>query len=390
MQVFKTFMKIAKKKLPGSLMYFIIFFVIMCIMSSTANQNVNTSFQASSMDVCIIDEDNSNASKALTDYLDSMHNVVGLDDLAADDLVDSLFYQTVDYILTIPDGFEEDLEGGSYDNILKSSKRHDAASGYFLDQQIDQYLSSVTLYLQGGFNLEDSTSKTITSIESLSDVKMLDFNKDTTSADTNMYYYFQFIPYVMTCLLLIGLTPILVIFNKKDLGNRINCSSLSLRAKNTQITLGCLAYSAFIWLVFIVADVIFFGPSLAFSTNGLLCILNSFVFLLIGIAITLLVSTFSPSTNALNMISNILTLGMSFLCGIFVPVWLLSDQVVAVSRFLPASWYVRITNMLGGLSGEAISMSTYWMCIGIQLLFFAAIFALFLVASKQHKSAHTA
>ena len=382
-------MKIAKKKLPGSIMYFVIFFVIMFIMSSNANKNVNTSFQASSLDVCVIDKDNSAASQELIDYLAVNHTIVDPEDLVSEDLQDSLFYQTVDYILTIPEGFEANLQGGSYDDILESSKRHDAASGYFLDQQIDQYLSSVTLYTQGGFDLDEAFSKTNDAIASLSDVKMMDFNKNNTTSDTNMYYFFQYMPYILTVLLLMGLTPILVTFNAKNLSERIGCSSLSLRSKNAQITLGCVVYSILIWLVFMVAGVLFYGADMMFSTNGLLCILNSFVFLMIGVAIALFISTFSPSANVLNMVSNILTLGMSFLCGIFVPVWLLADNVVAASRFLPASWYVRITNMLGGLSGEEVSMSVYWLCIGVQLIFFAAIFALFLVASKQRKAAHT-
>ena len=86
------------------------------------------------------------------------------------------------------------------------------------------------------------------------------------------------------------------------------------------------------------------------------------------------------------MIANVVGLGMSFLCGIFVPQAILSDNLLQVSRFLPAYWYVRITNMFGSYSAEPFSMNFYWKAIGIQLLFFVAIFAIYLVANKQHKS----
>ena len=64
------------------------------------------------------------------------------------------------------------------------------------------------------------------------------------------------------------------------------------------------------------------------------------------------------------MIANILGLGMSFLCGIFVPQAFLGNTVLAIGRFLPAYWYVRITNMFGSYANDVFSASTYWMCIG--------------------------
>ena len=89
--------------------------------------------------------------------------------------------------------------------------------------------------------------------------------------------------------------------------------------------------------------------------------------------------------NALNMVANVIGLGMSFLCGIFVPQWYLGDAVISASRFLPAYWYVRINNMLSGFSDEALSMDTYRMCIGVEVLFLAAIFAVYLAINRQRE-----
>ena len=83
------------------------------------------------------------------------------------------------------------------------------------------------------------------------------------------------------------------------------------------------------------------------------------------------------------MISNILGLGMSFLCGIFVPQSMLGEKVLAIGRFLPAYWNVRIVNMLAPYADDALSMRTYWMCIGIQLLFFVVLFTVYLVVEHR-------
>ena len=113
--------------------------------------------------------------------------------------------------------------------------------------------------------------------------------------------------------------------------------------------------------------------------------LNSFVFLLIAAAIAILIAAFSPSDTGVNVIANVLGLGMSFFCGIFVPQAYLGDGVLMVARFLPAYWYVKINNMLVGSSGEAFSLARYWQYLGIELLF---VLVLFLAAAAVRKTAY--
>lgn len=383
MQTFKTFFKIAKKNLPSCILYLGIYLVIMILMSFLAKDSNDSQFQSSSLDIGIIDCDDSKASHELTDYLDEIHTIVPLEN-DGEVIQDSLFYRKVSYVLTIPKGFEKNLLDGKSKNLIQTSKRKDSASGYFLDEQVDQYLKTMRLYLCSGDSITDAAKHTADSAKDIEKVTSLSFEKDHSSSD-NLYYYFQYMPYILILLLTISLAPILIIFRKKDIENRMDCAPISPTSKGLALSIGCALYCLAIWGFFILIGRMVYGADM-FSKNGLLCILNSFVFLLITLAITLLVSTFSPNTNVLNMIANVLGLGMSFLCGIFVPQAILSDNLLQVSRFLPAYWYVRITNMFGSYSAEPFSMNFYWKAIGIQLLFFVAIFAIYLVANKQHKS----
>ena len=122
-----------------------------------------------------------------------------------------------------------------------------------------------------------------------------------------------------------------------------------------------------------------------FTPHALLGILNSFVFLLIAAAITLLVSLFAPDYNTTNLIANIIGLSMAFLGGVFVEQTLLSEKVLTIGQFFPTYWYVRALDMLGGLGKESFDIQFYWKAIGIQLLFAAAIFAITLVTYKIRK-----
>ena len=279
MQVFNAFVKIAKKKFVATLMYLAMFLVLISIMSKLTQKTINTQFEASELSICINDEDQSTASEALTDYLSSIHKRVILDSYDSETLQDYIFFQKIDFVVTIPKGFEKNLVDGHTDQLLQTSKLGQSAGGYFAEQQIDTYLSTVLLYQNGGVTLEESLDKTLASLENASEVKMINFSDTTATQRSDIFYYFQFVPYTILLMLILGLSPILITFRKKDLGARINCSSLSQTSRNTQLITGCIAYSVFLWIVFMVVALILYHPDQLFSTNGLLCILNSFVFI---------------------------------------------------------------------------------------------------------------
>lgn len=387
MQVYKTFMKVAQAKLPSIILYFIVFFLITLIMSFTMQDEINKKFETASAEICIIDEDQSTASHALSDYLSVKHTLVTFDSYDNETLQDNLYYQRIDYVLTIPVGFEEELLSGKNGTLVQSAKQPDSASGYFIDQQINGYIHALSVSMTGGNSLEDAIVSVNETFSVLPEVTVTQFDKKSSDMHTQIYYFFQYLPYVMLMMVIEGLTPVLLAFHKKDVEERILCSSTKQSTQSIQIGLGCATFSLVIWLAFMLLSIFIYGPQQVFSLNGLLCILNSMVFVLIATAITLFLGTFSLNSNALNMIANVIGLGMSFLCGVFVPQWFLGDAVLSFSRFLPTYWYIRITNMLAGFSDEALSMDTYWTCIGIQMLFSVAIFAVYLASSRFHRRA---
>lgn len=386
MQVCKTFAKIAKKKLPNTLTYFIIFFVLMIAMSFQADSSSNNQFKVSSVDICIIDKDGSTASKALSSYLASIHNLTTLDSYDRETLQDNLYYYQIGYVLTIPEGFEERLMNNDTDNLIETSKRGDSASGYFVDRQIDAYLHSLAMYLKSGVTITDAINGTNQSLENVPDVQNVSFSDHTDNNKSIMYYLFQYLPYIALMMLLCGLSPVLMEFHKTKIDARFRCGAISQLRVGAQLGLSCIVYVFCIWLVFVLIALFLVGPAQLFGESGLLCLLNSAVYILIAAALALLLGSFPANDNIINMIANLLGLGMSFLCGIFVPQSLLGDKVLMVGRFLPAYWYVRIINMLAPFSDDVFDANTYWICIIVQLLFFAVLFAIYL-AVEHHKNA---
>lgn len=383
MQVCKAFAHVAKKHLPNTFIYFIVFVVLLIAMSANASSTSGKQFQVSAVNLCIFDNDNSEASQALTAYLSSLHHIVSLPSADRDTLQDNMYYYQIDYVLTIPAGFEEKITSQTTRGLLKTSKRKDSCSGYFVDQQIDNYVHALLLYVKSGVPVSDAITYTQNSLDDVPEVTSVSFSNTTKSKNSRMYYFFQYFPYIILMMLLAGLSPVLMAFCKPLMKTRISCGALPQSRVSLQLGLGCLIYVFLWWIGFLGIAAVIYGPSQLFSQSGCLCILNSAVFLLIATAIALLLGVFPMDYNRINMIANILGLGMSFLCGIFVPQAFLGNTVLAIGRFLPAYWYVRITNMFGSYANDVFSASTYWMCIGIQLLFFVALFAVYLCVNRQ-------
>lgn len=383
MQQFKTFFKVGVKHLPALSIYYIIFAVLTFLLGSSSQSNIDQNFQMKSLDICIIDEDNSTASRELTSYLGSIHNLVKLEN-DPEVLQDYIYYRYISYILTIPEGFEEKLSAGDTDGLLTNVKVPGSSSGYFVDQQVSQFIQAVTLYEFGGSSLEDALAKAKETLAGNDVVESITFQNEIGGSQKEVYYFYQYLPYIFIALLLCGLSPILITFRKTEINARTNCSSLRPEKRSLQLALACVVYSIFIWASFLLLGFLAYGKSML-TGNALLAMANSLVFLLFATALALFISTFDPTFDVINMIANVVGIGMSFLCGVFVPQSMLSDTVLRIGRFLPAYWYVRANNMLAGFSADLMSMNLWWKSVGIQLLFAAAFFSLTLLAGTKRR-----
>ena len=139
MQVFKLYMKILKKKRSTLLSYLIIFSIIWIGMSTINTKDINksnTPFRNTVISIAYVDNDHSSLSKAFTNYLDDTMKVKPL---AADKeaLKDALFANEVNYIVTIPKGFEQHFLDQNSSNKLITQKKANATEAFLAEQQVE-------------------------------------------------------------------------------------------------------------------------------------------------------------------------------------------------------------------------------------------------------------
>ena len=75
MTVFRGFMTITRRNLPIAIMYIIIFVSIAVMAQQSRSEDNISGFQADSLDISIIDRDQSTLSRGLADYLAKYHNL---------------------------------------------------------------------------------------------------------------------------------------------------------------------------------------------------------------------------------------------------------------------------------------------------------------------------
>ena len=378
MQVFKLFFKIAKTKWLATLVFLGIFLLIL---NFTNVGGGSTSFTTSKMALTVYDHDKTDASKKLCEYLEKDNEIVDVED-DKDKLIDALYITSTNYVITINEGYADRLAKGETDGLFTTRYLHDSYTNKLADSTLDTYVGTVKAYMAGGMEF----SKALDSAQEALSVKT-EVNFETFSekvGNTDAASFFNYLPYALLSIIVSVLCPVIVAMNKKGVGFRTRCSSIRTSTVTAQTIAASGIFVFVIWLFLMILGIGKNGGM--YSGNIWYGVLNSAAFTLVCVSIALLFSELGVKENVLAFVTQVLGLGMAFLCGMFVPQEMLSGSVLAFARFLPAYWYVRANDMICGLGADAFSLSTVMMCIGIQVLFAAAIFAVSLIVKRQKKA----
>lgn len=376
-------MKVVLKRLRTSMIYIAVFISI-CV-GLAVNSKPADSFTDYTLDISINDLDDTPASRAVAEYIADNHNVVEtITD--KDAILDSLFYLKTDIVLTINKGYAENLAKGQTDELFSTYRIPDSYYAELFDSQINSYIGIVSSYITGGDDIDKAVEKA--GETAAFEVEVSNIKLSEKSNSSGITVFFQYIPYILILSLVTAICPSILTMTSNEIRNRTNCSCVSSSKQLIQLILGTVIVSLGIFLILMIAAVALYKSEI-FSSTGLLALLNAFVFLLFVIMFTLLIAVIAPSPRAVDMIANIFGLGMSFLCGVFVPQYLLSDAVLSVGKFFPAYWYVKANNMLAGANGYVYTNGDYFTAIAVQLAFTVAIFFITLLISRSKRSAES-
>lgn len=380
MQVFKAFLKIAFSKRVVILLYTGIFLAIAVIMTVT-NSDKTQSFEGSKLSIGIIDNDDTAASQSLKDYLSKSHTVKEID-YDRDKILQKLYYMDMDYVLEINKGYEDRLKNGETDNLFTSYNIPGSYTSSLGDSVINKYTKCAAAYIASGNELSAALEKAEKTLEDKAEVEV--YSEEKTPKENNFLAktYFQFISYILLSVIISTLAPTLMVMNRTEIRMRTNTSCLSQRKQLLQRTLGTVVFGAALWIVFMAAGFILFGDKIT-NLTGVYAVVQSLAFTAFCVTAAMLVSVLIKNPRACDMIAVTLGLGMSFICGVFVPQEYLGSGVLAAAHALPVYWYVR--GLDETFSGGEVSVSEVGICTGAVILFTMLMLVLTLLISKRNR-----
>lgn len=383
MKVFKTYFKIIKKQLGQLSIYVVIFMALAVVFTNTGPTTNLTDFTQSKTRVAFINEDeNSILVEGFKEYLGKHSIYVELEN-NTDKLQDALFFRDVEYIAKIPKGFTKDILAGKNSQIEKTVVSGSTSSIY-TDMLVNKYYNTVKLYLS---NYKDITQAELVK-QVAKDLKVETLvhmqRAEEKRADTGyLSFFFNFFAYTLICVIVLGVSSIMMVFNNKNLKRRTLCSPIKNISINLQILLGNIVYSIVCWGLMIIGSFILYKEQML-TKNALYFCINSFVFTLMVLSLSFLVGTLIKSGNAQAAISNVLALGLSFIGGVFVPQEFLSKDVIAIAKFTPTYWYVKANNAISNVTNFSMdNLSPIFSSMLIQLGFAVALLSVALVMSKR-------
>lgn len=380
MTVFKTFLKVLNKNKFVVILYTIILLVFGGINMQTSENSTN--FVASKPNVLIINNDeNEGISKNLSDYIEKNTNIVKVED-EEEAVNDALFYRDVSYIVYIPKNYRQDVLSGKNPEIeIKSAGDY---GGSYAEMILSRYIKVQNIYAKEIEN-EDELIEKIN--ETLSEEVNI---QKTTTLDTNglskATFYYNFASYSILVGAVYVICLILSSFREEKVRKRTIISSMSYKKHNRILLLSNGLFATGLWLLYVVLSFAFVGD-IMFSTQGIVYMINSFVFTICALTIAFLIGSVVNNKNAINGIVNVVALGSSFLCGAFVPMEWLPDFVLKIAHILPSYYYISNNEMVANL--ETVNFETMKPILtnmGIMMVFAIAFIIITNVLSKRKRT----
>lgn len=373
MIIYKTFLKVLNKcKFPIILYTGILLFFAGVNMSSN-DQSMN--FAAEKPDIMIINNDKEEGiTKNFIEYLKENTNVRTDIENNEQAIKDALFYRDVQYIVYIPEHYGDDfIDGKNPELQYKSTGTYQSTLANMITER---YVKVANKYISDNESGDDLYTKIRDTLDKKAEVEIT--SKLDTHALERLTNYFNFSAYSFIAISIYVISTILLIFRSDKINKRTVIGSMDYKKINAKLLIANTGFLFLVWIFYIIMAKLLIG-NVIFSTQGLYMMVNSLIFLISTVTLGFLVSVFVKNRNTINAFVNIIGLGSSFLCGVFVPIEYLPDFVLKIAHILPTYWFVRNNELIGSTE---VYTSEVLKNIGINALVVIGYALIFLVATN--------
>ena len=237
---------------------------------------------------------------------------------------------------------------------------------------VERYIKVAKRYRGSTDSDEELFEKIDETLSKKADVEII--SKMDTKTITRLTRYFNFSAYSFIAISIYVISTILFIFKSEKINRRTIVGSIDYKKVNAKLLIANSGFCFIIWAIYFICARILIGE-VAFSTYGIYFAINSLIFVICTVTLGFFVSHFVKSRNTITALINIIGLGSSFLCGVFVPMEYLPEGVLKIAHVLPAYWFVKNNELIGStevFSGDVIKslVINAAVIIGFTIVFF--------------------
>ncbi|GCF92884.1 hypothetical protein NRIC_07750 [Enterococcus florum] len=379
MTVYNAILQILKRNKGTLLLGLIIMTIITFFYSGALKDSTN---ELEGAKVAVFDQDDTAISQGLIKQLKGQHELVNLEDSSQKGLDDALYFNQVDYILTIPKDFAKTLEQGELAKVETQTKPG-TFTKMLVNTTINHYLNTYLTY--------QKEMPHLSSAELLNQTAETVEEKGTVHFDQTYHQkrkqiakgrIFDLLAYGLFMTVFSGYAVINLAFNREHIRKRNSCAPVSRRKLSRYLSIGSLVYSFFCLIIFTVFLLVITKSGFDQLTGYFL--LNILAFFCVMVAFSIAATSLVKSEEAISGINNVFIMGSCFVGGIFVPAELMPDIVNKIASFTPTYWFAQNNALIGKTVEFNQSFKDQFLQQTLILLSFAAVFiVLHLITMKE-------
>lgn len=373
MTVFKTFFKVANKR-KYSIVIPLLISTAFAVLNMRTVKEQQTEFLKTMPSIAILNNDHDVVSEGLLTYLDGK---VLLETIDEDEIHDNLFYRRIHFALVLPENFSKSFDAHTQ---LDAEMLVDSPLGYIAQSYVETYLSDVSAITNIGYSQTEAVQRVLSLQSQEASVSVHQLNKVNRGSVYHSFTTMEVYPIMFTIMSI--LIPTLSVFGIYEVKRRSEIGSMSSNKRNLILMGSVVLYGHVLWIGLKLFSLVILKGTIDYATLGY-SFLNSYLFLWVVIALSFLVSQVAKSESSQIAFTTVLSLGVSFISGVFVPQELIGSSILSISKLFPVYWNIEANHAI--MQGGDILSSMVTPLI-IQLLFVIVFVALGIYISRNRKT----
>lgn len=351
----------------------IIFFLIAAMFSQFSDQG---EFESQSLRITVVDHSESESSEALIDYLEHGNQVEVVNDKARSAIEEAVFLSEIHGAVIIDPNFENLVQQGDAAVEIISDERATAST------QLETEISKVLMFMNAQYNDAGQldTEQLDTALNERVEVTLNDDGLASSEENyNNAAAYSNFAAYWLMLLLMLTIGNLMSEYNKPELQKRIIAAPVSSTSSAIQILSSQSLVGIFATLIMFFGLVGLYYDRLDGIPLGKILVALLLI-TLFTLAMQFAINALTTNRFMVNGLANLITLGLAFMSGIFVPIEMFGENTRRVAEFLPLYHYTQI------YGSSDITWSETIPSIVVLLLYTVAFLIIGIIFNNQRKS----